>query len=360
MNKLQIEGLYKVYDGQLLLKGVNLAVNSGEILCLLGSSGSGKSTILRIIAGIEKADQGRLFWDGVEVSTVPVHKRGFVLMFQDYALFPHLSVFDNIAFGLHMKGINTKEARASVKDVLDQVTMSGYESRNVSDLSGGEQQRVALARALAVQPRLLMLDEPLAALDRALRLELQGELKSLLHKAGIPVIYVTHDQEEALSISDRIAILHDGRIVQDATSEEVFRRPVNLWVAGFLGMNNLIEGKLITKEPLRIEVSGQKLDLPSTKIENGLEPGSKLWVLLPPSAINTQSWKTLEIVLHGKVIESTFKGSYYLVSVILAYGKRICFSSMQAFENGKEIQLYVRKDEVALYSKDSTKEDTIF
>src|SRR5512133_1086434 len=240
MPVLTVKDIHKDYDGAPLLNGVSFEVHGGEILCLLGRSGSGKSTMLRIIAGLENAESGDILWDGVSMLGVPTHQRNFGLMFQDYALFPHKNVAENVAFGLVMQHLPAAEIRKQVRESLERVNMAGFANRSVAELSGGEQQRVALARALAAKPRLLMLDEPLAALDRSLRLELQEELHSLLHQPELPVIYVTHDQEEAVILGDRLAILHEGVIVQNGTPQQVYATPANRWVAEFLGMKNFI------------------------------------------------------------------------------------------------------------------------
>jgi spermidine/putrescine transport system ATP-binding protein len=225
MKMLEVIDLHKTYEGQPLLKGISFSLAAGETICLLGASGSGKSTILRIIAGLEQGEQGEsgdVRWEGRSLSGVPVHRRNFGLMFQDYALFPHLNVFENVAFGLRMQHWPENQIKLRVAEVLGQVNMSAFEKRGVRELSGGEQQRVALARALAPRPRLLMLDEPLAALDRALRESLLDELRMILHRSGIPAIYVTHDQQEAFTIADRIILLHDGTIAQAGGPPQVF------------------------------------------------------------------------------------------------------------------------------------------
>jgi len=252
MDHLTVKDVHKNYDGAPLLCGVSMDVESGEIHCLLGQSGSGKSTLLRIIAGLESPEKGQISWNGKDVTGTPVYLRKFGLMFQDYALFPHRSVAENVAFGLEMQRLPGDVVDQKVREALDRVNMGGFAGRSVTDLSGGEQQRVALARSLAANPLLLMLDEPLAALDRSLRLELQQELKFLLHQANIPVIYVTHDQEEAVVLGDKMSILHDGRIIQSGTPEEVFATPVSRWAAEFLGMQNFIEGTVISVNPLRV------------------------------------------------------------------------------------------------------------
>lgn len=240
---LELRGIHKTYEGQPLLRGISFTVAPGETLCLLGASGSGKSTLLRIMAGLERAEAGQVLWEGEDLAPVPAHLRNFGLVFQDYALFPHLTVAGNVAFGLRMRRLPRETIRMRVAEALEQVKMGAFAQRRVSDLSGGEQQRVALARALATRPRLLLFDEPLGALDRALRDHLLEELRGILHASGIPAIYVTHDQDEAFAIADRLALLHEGVIVQQGTPAEVCARPVSAWVAEFLGLGNVLAGK---------------------------------------------------------------------------------------------------------------------
>ncbi len=242
---LTVENIYKDYENQLLLKGVSFKVAAGETVCLLGRSGSGKSTILRIIAGIEPSKSGRVLWNGNDLTDVPVHQRQFGFMFQDYALFPHLNVLENVSFGLKMQGMSKEERNALAYIALDQVNMRPFAQRWVTELSGGEQQRVALARSLAPQPRLLMLDEPLGALDRTLREQLMQELREVLHHTQIPAIYVTHDQEEAFTIGDRLILLNQGKIVQKDSPQQVYEFPKNAWVASFLGLTNLVKGTVL-------------------------------------------------------------------------------------------------------------------
>jgi spermidine/putrescine transport system ATP-binding protein len=239
---LEVRHIFKDYEGKPLLRDISFRVEPGETICLLGASGSGKSTLLRIIAGLEEPKSGSIFFDSQDITLTPPHLRDFGLVFQDYALFPHLNVNENVAFGLKMRRFSQAEIAERVVNSLRQVNLEGFGDRAVTDLSGGEQQRVALARALAIRPRLLMFDEPLGALDRALREDLLHELRSILHRTEIPAIYVTHDQEEAFAIADRILILHDGEIVRAGTAADVWANPGSAFVAGFLGLGNLLEG----------------------------------------------------------------------------------------------------------------------
>jgi ABC-type Fe3+/spermidine/putrescine transport system ATPase subunit len=243
MIMLELIDIHKTYENQPLLSGISFAVEAGETVCLLGASGSGKSTLLRIIAGLEAPESGQVLWEGADMASVPAHQRNFGLVFQDYALFPHLTVAENVAFGLKMQNLPQDEIKLRVTASLEQVDLSGFSNRSVTDLSGGEQQRVALARALAPRPRLLMFDEPLGALDRTLKDHLLEELRGILHESEVPAIYVTHDQEEAFAIADRVVLLHEGVIAQAGTPAEVSSHPGSAWVAEFLGLGNVLTGR---------------------------------------------------------------------------------------------------------------------
>jgi len=251
---LTVSHISKTYENQPLLTDVSLAVDAGETICLLGMSGSGKSTLLRIIAGLEPPETGRVLWDGADLAPVPPHARDFGLVFQDYALFPHLTVFENVAFGLRMRNLPKPEIQTRVAESLELVNLVDFVNRRVTNLSGGEQQRVALARALAPRPRLLMFDEPLGALDRSLKEDLLHELRGILHRTQIPAIYVTHDQEEAFAIADRILLLHEGVILREGTPAEVWNDPQSAWAARFLDAGNVVEGKFrIQNSKFKIE-----------------------------------------------------------------------------------------------------------
>jgi len=248
---LEVRNLFKTYESKPLLNDISFTVAEGETICLLGASGSGKSTLLRIIAGLESPDAGLVLFNNLDLTNTPPHLRDFGLVFQDYALFPHLNVNDNVAFGLKMRYLGQTEIARRVTTSLELVSLAEFGNRKVTDLSGGEQQRVALARALAIQPHLLMFDEPLGALDRALREDLLNELRMILHRTKIPAIYVTHDQEEAFTIADRVLILHDGEIVRAGTPADVWANPHSAFVAGFLGLGNILEGEFL--EPNRFQ-----------------------------------------------------------------------------------------------------------
>jgi ABC-type Fe3+/spermidine/putrescine transport system ATPase subunit len=238
---LRIEKLHKQFDGRPVLVDIQIEVQQGEILALLGQSGCGKTTLLRLIAGLERVSSGRIYFANEDITETPPHLRRFGLMFQDYALFPHLNVRDNIAFGLKMERVGRKSRDQIADKLLELVHLPGIGRRNVSQLSGGERQRVALARSLAPEPRMLMLDEPLGALDAVLRDELLIELRQIIKSLNIPAIYVTHDQREAFAISDRCAIMNRGRIEQIDRPLELYRRPRTLFTAQFLGMNNILK-----------------------------------------------------------------------------------------------------------------------
>jgi ABC-type Fe3+/spermidine/putrescine transport system ATPase subunit len=253
---LEVSHVSKSYPGLPVLEEASFAVAAGEIMCLLGPSGCGKTTLLRIIAGLEVPDTGQVIFDGRDLADVPVHQRNFGFMFQDYALFPHKDVFANVAFGPRMQGLPPAKIASRAREGLTLVGLDGYDGRRVIELSGGEQQRVALARSLAAQPRLLLLDEPLGALDRALREQLMNDLRAILKRLGLTAVYVTHDQEEAFAIADRVLIMRarpesgeGGWIEQNDRPDRVYRYPATPYVASFLGFHNLIAGSVLEARP---------------------------------------------------------------------------------------------------------------
>ncbi len=303
---LEVTNLRKSYNGQPLLKGISFSISAGETVCLLGASGSGKSTILRMIAGLENTESGDICWQGRSLAGVQVHQRNFGLMFQDYALFPHLDVFSNVAFGLRMRAWAQRDIELRVDEVLRQTNLGVFARRRVTELSGGEQQRVALARALAPRPGLLMLDEPLGALDRALRESLIKELRGILQRSGVPAIYVTHDQQEAFAIADRIILLHEGLVAQTGSPPQVFAHPADAWVAGFLGLGNLLPG-VVTAEGVET-ASGE------FPYKTALPVGRAVTLLLRPQAEVVEHGE-LKSSVTGRVSDVVFRGQDYRVEL---------------------------------------------
>ncbi|MGB9776656.1 MAG: ABC transporter ATP-binding protein [Anaerolineae bacterium] len=306
---LQVVNIHKAYEGQPLLEGISFTVTPGETVCLLGPSGSGKSTLLRIVAGLEEPDAGRILWMGEDITHLPPHRRRMGMVFQDYALFPHLTVAENVAFGLRMQGWSPQDQKKRVREVLELVRLTGFENRRVTDLSGGEQQRVALARALAPRPHVLMLDEPLGALDRALREELLEELRGILRTSDVAAIYVTHDQEEAAAIADRILILHEGKIVREGTPSEVWNDPGSLWTARFLGVGNILFGECRPgsgSPVLRTALGELPLSCPHCH-----EAGTSIAALLRPSAVEEHP----EGELRSRVTDVRFQREHFRVSL---------------------------------------------
>ncbi len=346
---LELIDIVHNYDGKRLLDGVNFSVSENEVLCLLGPSGGGKSTILRIIAGFEQPLSGKVLYKGRDIKDDPVYKRDFGMVFQDYALFPHMSVYDNVAFGLRMKGETGSELGKKVQAALDQVGMGDFAERKVTDLSGGEQQRIALARSLVVRPSLLMLDEPLGALDYSLRQTLIDELHEILGKNGMSAIYVTHDQNEAMSLSDRIAILHGGKIVQADTPEKMFAHPVDPWCANFLGFHNFISGKITSpgtvtfrnfSEEVRIDVS-----------DCGLPEKGEAAILLkegtffPEGEVPENAFLVLEAVPE----QNLYRGEYYDVRLKVDEQTEITFKSKFKLPLGRVMKISCRREDVIVY-----------
>jgi ABC-type Fe3+/spermidine/putrescine transport system ATPase subunit len=330
---LRITNIYKAFADKQVLTGITFDICSGEIVALLGPSGCGKSTLLSIIAGIEKQDEGKILWMGEPLDHVPPHRRGFGLMFQDNVLFPHLNVFENVAFGLKMSGMEKDSIQVKVADILELVGLKGLENRDVNSLSGGEQQRVALARALAPQPRLLMLDEPLGSIDRSLRERLMSELRRILRQMQQTAIYVTHDQEEAFAIADRIVLMKQGKVEQIGKPEEIYRRPATLFTANFLGLSNLIPGTARAENNQHI-VDTSLGSFPISKPLRG-----PVTVLIRPDSATLNG--RAGILLLGKLVEKTFRGN--LCQVRISFGEtELKFNFLSNSDlpiEGEEIQL---------------------
>jgi len=340
MPLLKLDNVCKSYPDGWTLGDVSFTVEQGEIVCLLGPSGCGKTTLLRIIAGLETLESGRVLVDGRDVSRVPPHRRGFGLMFQEYALFPHKDVFGNVAFGLRMQGLEREVVVARVAEALELVGLAGFERRDVNQLSGGEQQRVALARSLAPQPRLLMLDEPLGALDRALRERLMEELPVILHRAGVTAITVTHDQGEALALADRVVLMRVGHVVQVGTPEQVYRRPASAWAARFLGLTNLLEARVVKRGLVETGIGNFELET---------EDWEKGQLLIRPEAAQLSA--DGPNLLHGTVMERSFRGERYRLRVRHVSGVELIFNlpaSVELPATGETITLSLSPQALAL------------
>jgi spermidine/putrescine transport system ATP-binding protein len=337
---LEVSNIHKTYEEAPLLCGISFNVAEGETICLLGASGSGKSTLLRIIAGLEIPEQGKVCWDGQDLASVPAHRRDFGLVFQDYALFPHLSVEGNVAFGLKMQHLAAEAIRERVKGVLEMVNLSGFERRSVSSLSGGEQQRVALARALAPSPRLLMFDEPLGALDRSLRERLMEELRAILHAAHIPAIYVTHDQEEAFALAERVYLLHEGQIVRSGTPAEVWKEPGSAWAARFMAVGNVLSGVV------KADSGGLHIETSSGAFTVGCghphKVGEQVNLLVRPQGVR----RSANGNLRGVVMDVVFQHDRFKVTL----ENGLYFHLPEAPKVGEEIRLAVSPEAVQCLS----------
>ncbi|HCS2661960.1 TPA: spermidine/putrescine ABC transporter ATP-binding protein PotA, partial [Shigella flexneri] len=278
----------KCFDGKEVIPQLDLTINNGEFLTLLGPSGCGKTTVLRLIAGLETVDSGRIMLDNEDITHVPAENRYVNTVFQSYALFPHMTVFENVAFGLRMQKTPAAEITPRVMEALRMVQLETFAQRKPHQLSGGQQQRVAIARAVVNKPRLLLLDESLSALDYKLRKQMQNELKALQRKLGITFVFVTHDQEEALTMSDRIVVMREGRIEQDGTPREIYEEPKNLFVAGFIGEINMFNATVIERldeQRVRANVEGRECNI---YVNFAVEPGQKLHVLLRPEDLRVE------------------------------------------------------------------------
>jgi spermidine/putrescine transport system ATP-binding protein len=339
---IELKGISKSYDGEKVIDSMNLYIRDGEFITLLGPSGCGKSTTLRIIGGFETADEGEIYFDGVEISDVPAYKRQVNTVFQKYALFPHLNVYENIAFPLRLKKLKEDEIKTRVTEMLKMVELSGFENKSVSTLSGGQQQRVAIARALVSHPKVLLLDEPLGALDLKLRKDMQNELKSIQQSIGITFIYVTHDQEEALSMSDTIVVMADGGIQQIGTPTDIYNEPKNAFVADFIGESNIIDGIML--EDKKVKLASHVFDC----VDSGFDKNEPVDVVIRPEDVDVVAPE--KGMLTGTVTSVTFKGVHYEIIVDIK-GFKWMIQSTDYVAPDAEIGVYIEPDAIHIMKK---------
>ncbi len=340
-----LEHVSKRYDGKTVLDDINLYIRKGEFVTLLGPSGCGKTTTLRLIAGFLQPDEGRILLDGKDIAGVPPYERPLNTVFQRYALFPHLDVYDNIAFGLKLKKIPEDEIDRKVRRVLKMVAMTDYESREVESLSGGQQQRVAIARAIVNEPKVLLLDEPLAALDRKMREDMQLELKEMHQKLGITFIYVTHDQEEALTLSDTVVVMSEGRIQQIGTPRDIYNEPVNSFVADFIGQSNILNGTML--EDKRVNFIGHDFDC----VDKGFGENVPVDVVVRPEDIYIKK-NTEGEQFTGTVTSCIFKGMVYEMLVQTAEGFELEVQDYNGFEVGTTVGMHIHAGDIQVMKKE--------
>ena len=339
---IELKGVSKSFDGELVLDHIDLDIYDNEFLTLLGPSGCGKTTTLRIIGGFETADEGEVIFMGEEISAVPPHKRNVNTVFQRYALFPHLNVFENVAFPLREKKVPKAEIEERVNEMLKLVALKGFEKRSVSSLSGGQQQRVAIARALVGRPKVLLLDEPLAALDLKLRKDMQQELKNIQKATGITFVFVTHDQEEALSMSDTVVVMSNGRIQQIGTPIDIYNEPKNAFVADFIGESNILDGVMLRDR--RVSFSGHVFDC----VDAGFELKEPVDVVIRPEDVDIVSAD--KGMLRGVVTSVTFLGVHYEIIVDINDFKWM-IQTTDFVDVDEEIGLYIEPEAIHIMKK---------
>ncbi|MBN9889561.1 ABC transporter ATP-binding protein [Salipiger abyssi] len=341
------ERVQKSYDGEtLVVKDLNLTMPKGEFLTMLGPSGSGKTTCLMMLAGFETATYGEIKLDGVSINNIPPHKRGIGMVFQNYALFPHMTIAENLSFPLEVRKIGKSDREAKVKRALDMVEMGAFGGRRPAQLSGGQQQRVALARALVFEPELVLMDEPLGALDKQLREKMQFEITDLAHKLGITVVYVTHDQTEALTMSDRVAVFNDGRIQQLAPPDELYEAPQNSFVAQFIGENNTLEGVIteIKGDTCTVKLDGGEMI--DAQPVNVTEVGERTRVSIRPERVEVNKDRLQEgaHTLKAKVLEFIYMGDIFRTRLSVAGNDEFVIKTRNApdqvrLKPGEEIEI---------------------
>jgi len=342
---IELKHIDKVFeDGEQLMDDLNLEIKQGEFVTLLGPSGCGKTTILRMLGGFDRPTRGEILLNGQDITNIPPNKRPINTVFQKYALFPHLNVYDNIAFGLKLKNLDKKTQDEKVKKALEMVDLEGFEKRSIDTLSGGQQQRIAIARAVVNEPDVLLLDESLSALDAKMRKEMQIELKEMHKKLGITFIFVTHDQEEALTMSDKIVVMSDGEIQQIGTPEEIYNEPKNLFVADFIGESNIFKGKMVGK--LQASFGGAVFDC-----VDDIAQGTVIDAIVRPEDVQIVPENQGKI--KGKVLSCDFKGTFYIVAIETDKAE-IEAHSLKNFTLGEKVGINIDPDMIHIIPYDSS------
>lgn len=339
----------KYYDDEQVLKNVNFEIEEGKFYTLLGPSGCGKTTILRIIAGFTEATTGDILFEGMRINDIPANKRQVNTVFQDYALFPHMNVFDNVAFGLKIKKLPKKEIGKKVKDALKLVQLANFEKREISEMSGGQRQRVAIARAIVNEPKVLLLDEPLSALDLKLRTDMQYELRELQQRLGITFIFVTHDQEEALAMSDEIFVMKDGEIIQSGTPVDIYDEPINHFVADFVGESNIVDGIML--EDNLVEFVGKKFEC----VDGGMRTNEHVEVVLRPEDLSLTTPERGKLVV--EVDTQLFRGVHYEIICYDEQGNEWMVHSTRKAKEGSRIGLYFEPEDIHVMRFNESEED---
>ena len=339
---IDLKDIAIAFDGEQILKGLNLQIKDGEFVTLLGPSGCGKTTTLRIIAGFLEPDSGEVIFEDKCINGVPAHERQVNTIFQRYALFPHLNVYDNVAFGLRLRKMPEPQIKEKVEEMLALVDLKGFNRRSVDSLSGGQQQRIAIARALAVNPRVLLLDEPLGAIDLKLRKDMQVELKNIQQRLGITFIYVTHDQEEALSMSDKVVVMDRGEIQHIGTPIDIYNEPANAFVADFIGESNILDG--VMKKDFKVEFSGHVFDC----VDKGFKEDELVDVVVRPEDVDVCAPE--DGMISGVVTSVTFKGVHFEIIVDIGGFKWMIQSTDIQYE-GDTIGLLIKPDEIHIMKK---------